>query len=166
MSSITKIVLLISIVIAVVIFFFYYVLHTREKDISTNNPFAVILNKKLVAVDAAVLIKNSTTYYTDDYPEELTAVDTYDLSVIKHVMVPKESVFTFYKALEITNATSGYTRRFLLGEVVLANTTKNHLIIYSLGFLKTFGKYEQQKNYWDFAKAPWENVKKENFYVK
>ena len=135
--------------------------------VTESTPYSKFMNKKLVALEDAIILKNETNLYMDEYAMELKNYNTYnDLTLFENTIVPKGSIYTFSKAVEITNGTSGFTRAYLLGEVILAKTNQKHTIIYSCGLLTTFAKEDKKSNYWVYDKAPWQ-LKKDNkkYYV-
>ena len=138
--------------------FFYYVLHDRKKEVTDEIPYATIINKELIGVEDAILIKNKTYQYTDQYAMELRDMDNYDKTLNDYITVPKGSVYSFHKAVAIKNGNSGNTFSYLLGEVTLKNTNRKYPIIYLWGTLNS-DIYQKSDDYWSFGKAPWQEEK-------
>ena len=97
MSVKTKIILGIIVFIAAIVLFFYYVLHDRKKEVTDEIPYATIINKELIGVEDAILIKNETYQYMDQYAMELKDIDNYDKTLNDYITVPKGSVYSFHK---------------------------------------------------------------------
>jgi membrane-bound acyltransferase YfiQ involved in biofilm formation len=162
MKLITKIMLIAIIILVAILAYFYKILKSSSKDISTDAPYAVVINKNLIAIQASILIKNSTTLFTTKYPKELN--DFIDTAQVAYTIVPIGSTFKFNKAIQVKNNISGFTRTYLLGEVNLFNTNKNYTVIYSWGILND-NHFQKNEDYWEFKKAPWELEKSKNIYV-
>lgn len=107
MSVKAKIILGILVFIAAIVLYFYYVLHDRKKEVTDNIPYTTIIDKELTGVEEAVLTKNETYYYREQCAMELVNIDDYDKTLKDYIIVPKGSVYSFHKAVAITNGNSG-----------------------------------------------------------
>lgn len=144
--------------LAALIFFYYFVLRNTTKNVNDKKPYSEIIGHKLVSINDAVLINNSTSRFLKDYNKELSNIESIDTTNVIYKLIPKGSEFYFEKAVQLKKGVSGITSAYLLGEVTLKNTTTTFKIVYNFGYLNTLC-VDEPCNYWVFKKAPWQ-VKK------
>ena len=142
---------------------FYFVFAYRPKDVSNKTPYAPIINTKLVTIEDAIIIKNSTTHYINEYPNELQDFHTINTSVVDFIKIPKGSVIEFQKAVKVSHFVSGGKYVYLLGNLLDEKMNYTKPIIYQWGYFKTIC-IDDDCNYWEHRKAPWQEVIDERHY--
>ncbi|MBP1840720.1 hypothetical protein [Formosa algae] len=164
-----KKILIVSIILlvcglSVMVIFFYTLSTPKYKDVSKEEPFVEIVNKKLTTKRHIQILKDPDTPIHADYSYHLEDGNTFGMDSGLEIIaeIPIGTEITIDKSELHTGRVSGTTTAYLFGTIHLENTQQTYAFQYSWGHYHTL--YEDTP-YWTFDLAFWQDTALANKYI-
>ena len=154
-KTIAKIIIGAFIVLLLFIGLLYYTLCAKVTNVSDEEPYSGVINKKLCLVKDVFITKSrEVDAYANPYLISEIQDDSSARSLSGYIL-PKGTAIKIYEANIYKNGVSGFAQAYVLGTVYIKELSKEVHFEYNWG-QSHVTIYSEQDDYWTFPLAPWQ----------